>query len=239
MTCRSCVNKWKEYYEKKGFQPQDAEAMALKLVDRVEKRLAKTKKEYEPMYLLEKAGEGVTLIRRRPSRLTLLSYLLRQWVFRTNWRASFFWSFKLHRPLWVGMGGNSPYDYTQSCGTPTPGTCNVGVACTIVATCTSLTACQTCPCPAPTDPNSSLTLNTCQGTYKSGCACTSKKCAGTPVCGTCTGMCEYSCNPPYKWNGKICAAPVVTYTPTIIGDGHSWIVAIVQKWRKHLLYLAG
>jgi len=234
----SLVGKWTHYYTRKGFERRKAQEMAERLIIRVQSRLARTKEAFQPMYLIEEADEGVYLVYRKHTRMELFSSLLYRWVFQTNWRASFFWSFKHHRPLWVGKGGNSPYDYTHACGSVIIGNCSVGMACTLATTCYTNTACQTCNCPAPTDPNSTLTLNDCTGNYISGCSCISKKCAGTPTCGACTGLCEYTCNPGYTWKNSVCVKSV-SYAPTISSDGLNSLVFSLKNlnklfMRKHL-----
>jgi hypothetical protein len=229
MTCGSCVNKWKEYYVKKGFSAEKAEIMAFKLVNRVEKRLAREHKDYEPMYLIEKAGEGIDIIRRKPSRSQWISYFLRQWILKTNWKATLLYSLMFKRAFWIGKGGNSPYDYTLPCGSPITGTCNNGAACSSAVTCYSSTACQSCNCPSPLS-NSTLTTNLCVGQYSSGCVCSSKKCIGTPVCGACLEFCEYTCSPGYVWNGSACVLPSVAQKN--VGDGLTWVTQMLRRKPK-------
>lgn len=219
MPCQSCVEKWTDYYLKKGFDNKTALKMANKVVERVEKRLQRERKDSEPMFLLEKAGEGITFYHKKQHRLRGWLY---RWSFFTNWKATFFQSFRLKRLIWIGKGFNP--DYTQVCNACTQsGSClPKGDECVVTADCRNTAKCVG-SCPAPSDPNSSLVSNTCACSISSGCGCTAKQCASTTwVCATPTGTCGYNCNPPRVWNGSQC---VLSTTREDVGDGLSWFTS--------------
>ena len=224
MGCKPCQEKWTEYYVKKGFSQSKAKKMAKNLLKRVDKRLKKENKSYEPMYLIERAGEGILLYRKKAKGR------FEQWVFDTNWKATFLWSFLKKRLIWIGKGGNSPYDYTQVCNDDcavATGSCGAGLPCTVASDCRKNFTC-TSTCPAALA-HSSLTLNACV-CGELGCTWVSKKCSGAnPSCTVVvSGDCEYTCDPGYTWNGVACAVPTAAVTPQ--GDGLVWIrVGMLKK----------
>jgi len=196
MTCKSCVDKWTDYYRHKGLSQKKAVKMAKNLVKRVEKRLERENKPYEPMYLIEKAGEGIILIHKKVKHQNRLY----QWCFLTQWRATIWQSFKHHMLIWIGRG--NPVDYTQACNACPAGDCSPGENCGVVGDCRY---CPPTTCPAPSDPNSHAESNTCSCVGTGGCLCSSKICkaSGTLICSL-SGICNYHCNTGYTWNGVAC-----------------------------------
>lgn len=215
MVCKSCIDKWIEYYLHKGFSSHKASKMAKNLVKRVERRLEREDIPYEPMYLIERANEGITLIHRKPRKLFNFLY---KWCFRTQWRPVFWYGIREGRFLkdlkfkclfWVGKGFNP--DYTLSCNACVLGgdtSCSESGYCAIVATC-RIHTCTTGCLPLP---NSTCT-NTCACT-PSGCKCVATVCQDPasfpPTCAGPTGLCSCTCTPPYVWNGVACVSGVVT-----------------------------
>lgn len=195
MGCKSCIDKWTEYYLHKGLSQKKAIKMAKNLVGRVEKRLERENKPYEPMYLIEKAGEGIVLIHKKVKHQSRLY----QWCFLTQWRAMFWQSFKHHKLIWIGRG--NPTDYTQICNACPAGNCSVGYSCYTVADCRD---CPPTTCPAPSDPNSHAESNTCNCTGSSGCLCYLNICKATAMICTLSGICNYHCNGGFVWNGVAC-----------------------------------
>jgi len=223
VTCKSCLEKWKEYYVKKGYSDHsrlpflDSPAMKMsrKIVKRLEKRIKQEKeyvydgRRYVPIFLLEKAGEGVPLYfeNEEISQAQKMLRVLKRWVFVTNWKGTFWWSFKHHSIIWIGhhLGAGSNPGYTMVCKSciVSSGVCNYNEEyCASAVSCRS----QVCTgvCQTPSDPNSTATSNDCTCT-KGGCICTSKMCeGGTPTCTYQGGTCGYTCTLPWVWNGSAC-----------------------------------
>jgi hypothetical protein len=242
MTCGSCVKKWEDYYKTKGFTAEETHKMALKLLKRFDKRLKKEHLDFIPLYLIETAPQGIFLYRRNKGRLERISDILKYWVFQTNWKATFLWSFKRLRINWIGKYGS---DYSQNCSGSwsSNGSCdNYGGACSNgLLDCSPFADCNngpgTCGCPAPL-PNSSQVSAACYGAPPSSACphCVSKKCTDATFTGacTCSGTCAYNCNPPYSWNGSACVfIPPVTKQPR--GDGLTWIVALLRPKNPYTL----
>jgi len=180
----------------KNFSLEQADVMAAKLITRLEKRMKREGLDYVPLYLIEKAGEGIILLRRQ-SLVTSVHLKIRRfltkWTFQLNLKATLRWR------RWIGKGMNP--DYTQPCNACPAGNCATGESC--------LTAesCRTCPqpsCPSPL-PHSHLITNTCACAMYSGCLCSSKACKGTPgTCSYSSGTCSYNCDIGFKWDGVQC-----------------------------------
>ncbi|MCJ7634984.1 hypothetical protein MUP77_21665 [Candidatus Bathyarchaeota archaeon] len=132
----------------------------------------------------------------------------------SNLRATLFQSILRRQFTWIGKGFNP--DYSQAC--TVSGACSCykkldfqpcyasGVDCTKTNTCG-------CSCPAASDPNSSYTSNTCVSGL-TNCSCDTvgtEQCLGTGACAcNCTtGLCYYTCTPPYTWNGVACVLSAV------------------------------
>jgi len=187
--CGKCFKKWHSYYVKKGFSQTEAEKLSRKLVKRVHRR-----EKYEYACNLRNAWK---------------SKLFRT-VFLTNWHATFLWSFKHHRPLWVGVDFNP--DYTQNCA----GTC-VTTACPYyTGDCPPNSNCYvyyascpkaTCACPAPLA-NSTQVSDSCACISASvaciACHPTYFYCSSTTYACTCQNTCGYNCDGGYTWNGSQC-----------------------------------
>ena len=216
--CFSWINVWSNYYRMKGFNKQKAEKMAKKLIKRLDARLKASNDAFIPIYLLENQAKGqdILLFTRQPETgLSLIKLHLRRWAFKTNWKATFFWSFRLHQLRWIGQGYNP--DYTQVCTQSTCASTNTcskwGVYCTTNTPCsTSTGSCGvsgSCACIAPL-PNSTQTSG-CTVTCTASGSC--KLCDKSfEECGTCdtnvcsAGTCGFTCDPGYTWNGSQCAA---------------------------------
>jgi hypothetical protein len=210
MVCKTCVDK-----------------LAEKLIDHHRAQL-------DLIRAYELAEKGVIRAERRRSKCpscsrtfglkTLLLIDLKRWVFLTNWKATFLWSFKSRRIFWVGKGYNP--DYSLLCTPNGTATCSYdGETCYLVTN-----NCKTGSCPSPL-PNSTLTTNSCTAsqplcTFHHPYTC-SGSCIGS-------GYCYYTCTLPYKWNGSSCAIPS-TAAPR--GDGLVWIVAFLRKKTKPTLRL--
>jgi hypothetical protein len=149
----------------------------------------------------------------KPSR----SWLLR-WVFDTNWKATFLWSFLKHKIIWVGKGYNP--DYTRGCNF---GTCTVdssgctkaGLPCLAPADCTggSCVVTGSCGCPSPL-PNSTQTTGCSITCLSTGICrvCNLELLTCTPTCGRsncAAGLCSYTCDVGYHWSGVACVPDVV------------------------------
>jgi len=193
MTCKSCIQKWIEYYLNKGFSQKQAEKLSKSLVKRIEKRMKKEGLDYVPLYLLEKAGEGIHLLWRKPTRHVRLRSFLYKWCFTTNWRATLFWSFIKQTIIWVGKSFNP--DYTRSC--VEKGTCE----CELIETYCKITEdlCN-CACPSPF-PHSHQVGNFCDASIVS-CGLPAQDCPCS--CVQCSGHCSYDCDVGYVWNGVAC-----------------------------------
>ncbi len=204
MPCKSCTEKWAEYYVSKGFTEKDARFMAHKLVLRVEKRQRKERNKL----LYRKAR-----------------FRLFKWTFIINVKATILHSFLNHRLIWVGKSYNP--DYTQNCfGTCVSNTLcdNYLMPCTTTADCRlNLTDCPMggCGCPAPL-PNSAQVVNGCT-CHPNPTACqVCNALLGCTVrlkgCG-CLGTCGYNCNSGFIWNGSQCVASAVALDKAFIGGG--------------------
>lgn len=200
MPCVPCVEKMTKRYLAHGLNPKQAKFMAEKLVRRVEKRQAQERKKY---------GKKAQFFNN-----------FRRWVLRTNWKATFFWSFHLHRILWIGQGINGKDDYLLECsqGTCLPryDTCEkIGMWCDWAWDCSGGSCSQTgsCGCPPPLPNSSEVTPcpETCTG-YGDCQRCNLLFNFCNPACFVypCNyGDCGYDCIPPAVWNGVACVVPVV------------------------------
>jgi len=121
-------------------------------------------------------------------------------------------------------------DYTQSCNLTVVslGICSDGgVTCASIADCHNTnTDCSHSGtgCPAPLA-NSSLVNTTCVWTAKANCnACIgiTHKCSSSYQCQNPTGLCYYSCNTGYFWNGAACELIATSVTE---GDGLTWKIS--------------
>jgi len=185
MVCQTCESfkeeRIKAYMQKLGLTREDAL-----------KRFNKVKP------LIDKA-----VSRRTPSRLDLL----RRWVFKTNWKATFLWSFIFRRLTWIGKGFNP--DYTLAClPCSKSGSCGAGQPCGAVAECRIYFTC-TGVCPSAL-PHSTLVSNTC-ACAKGGCSCLKppyepeKVCGGTiGTCLTPSGICGFDCDDGYEYKNGQC-----------------------------------
>lgn len=186
--CFSAFDEWTNYYLAKGFQKREARKLAKKLLKKLDARIKYEHLEFIPLLLLEKSGEGVHLYRRRVGRLERFRNEMYRWCFLTQWRATFWQSFKHRRLIWIG-GGFNP-DYTQACSACTKsGNCNVLGECGTAAQCYAYTTCNPI-CPDALA-NSTIVSNTC-ACVVGGCGCVKGACTGTiGTCATPTGICGY------------------------------------------------
>jgi hypothetical protein len=142
---------------------------------------------------------------------------LQMWIYRltylTNWKATFFWTFKLKRLAWVGKSFNP--DYTQACTQSTcalvANVCNVGEYCTNATACALVVPCSktgSCGCTTPLPHSSQLSGCTITCAVTGGCGCVSHGCTiNTCAIVSClTGTCGYICDGGYTWNGSQCVA---------------------------------
>jgi hypothetical protein len=196
MPCKPCREKRIQLYLSRGMNRQDAERRADKIMPLIEKRLEKR-------------------LQRQPR----FKVWLRRIVFHTNWRASFFWSFKFKKLFWVGLHGS---DYTQACTQVSNGSCTV-----------SGTTCKTtqgsCGCPSPLANSSLVTSCGCSTptlcTYHSGACTLTKECPNY--------TCGYNCNSGYHWNGSACVPIVSGKTPFSLKiGGVSIFTAILDAWAR-------
>jgi hypothetical protein len=206
MVCQSCVDKYVQYYMRKGLSRGQAERMALRLVQRVEKR------------------------RRREhwdARIYNVKMVLFKLALLTNWRATLLWSWKRRGFTWIGRHFNP--DYTQNC----TGTCVTTDCPNYTGDCGAENDCRvldppcsmgSCGCPAPLA-NSTQVSNscTCQAVgYKcTSCSVITNLCTVRTYTCPCGGTCGYNCNTGYSWNGSQC---VPSGRKTMIGDGMSCVV---------------
>jgi hypothetical protein len=207
------TKRWIEYYLVKGFSDAKSKSMAKKLIKRIDMRLKKEHKLEEPMFLIERAREGVLFYRREPSRLM---FELKRWVFRTNWKATLFWSVKLLSLRWIGLG-HSP-SYTQACAIGNCAKVVTGCAkladpCELGTDCitTGCTVSGACNCPSALEHSVPDGLG-CSVSCTSGGACggcvKSVKCAGPTCSASCPGTCGYNCDVDYHWDGVACVPDV-------------------------------
>lgn len=205
MGCKSCLEKAYLKYRGYGFSHDEAVYMAKKLMRRVEKRRRK---------------ERIRFFYRNINRF------MWKWIRLCNWKATFLWTVKNFRFIWIGKSYNP--DYTQTC---INGTCaSSALTCTKHDwECESSSECVggtcsvsgSCGCPAPSIAHSS---------QSSAC---SVLCLTTGRCdiytGTCTptcyhtncllGTCGYTCDSGYVWNGVACVASGVLIQLPKVGVG--------------------
>lgn len=193
-------------------------------LDNLVKRLLENHSELTPNHALTLATRALARYEKRtkPQRLQKLQFFSLWFRQETNFKSSIFWTFRLHRLIWIGKGYNP--DYSQLCTPHGVKNCkSASTPCTSPSQCQDVNNC-TCDCPAPTDPNSTYTSNTCSPTIPS-CACIARtNCTGGTLPCSCSvvGRCYYTCTPPYVWNGTTCVLPSGVTTK---GDGLTWIRA--------------
>jgi len=223
------VHLWMDYFRTKKFSEAEAKQRTRKIIARLKLAMKTRRKELIeqgycdpkkkrvciPIFLLEK-NDGVFLFWEKvPCKMQRLPLkcLLFRWSFKTDWKATFFWSFKHFRLIWIGIGYNPDYQLACVTGTCAGDSSGCGTGKCLSDIDCELTGCAVtgaCGCPDPTVENSELTDNCsvlCRLGGAAACGtCVLKKCtAPNCIIASCAaGKCGFTCKKGFHYVSPLC-----------------------------------